>query len=206
MSRDRKRVKQSPPVDHPPQEQKAEDEAVLFIGAKRALIGGLLAGGIAIAGQYLVGRVYSGTEARRLLEAFVPSARAVGTAAVTGSATILALMLTMISLSRHATSQLESVFFKRVERIGLLSTISLATGVLLLLVLTIPLQESDNLPGSWYSIVYYVLIALTAAVSALLITTVLMLYNAMQSLIKVLRHGDEASPTDGGDGSQSTRA
>jgi hypothetical protein len=171
------------------EEQHEQSERLLFIGAKRALIGGILAGGIVIAGQFLVGQIYSGTEARRLLEAVVPSSRAVGTSVVGASATILALMLTMLSLGRHATSRLEATFFKRIERIGLLSTIGMSAGILLLLLLNIPLQESQELPGSWYTIVYYALIASTAGVSGLLIAIVLMLYNAMQTLVKVLRAG-----------------
>jgi hypothetical protein len=105
-------------------------------------------------------------------------------------------MLTMLSIGRDATSKLEAVFFQRVERIGLLSTIALISSILLMLMLSIPLQESNNLPSSWYSIVYYVLIALTAAVSGLLVAIILMLYNALQSLIEVLR------PTSSSAGSQ----
>jgi hypothetical protein len=52
--------------------RRKESEHLLFIGAKRALIGGLIAGGVVLGGQFLVGRIYSGTEARRLMEAVVP--------------------------------------------------------------------------------------------------------------------------------------
>lgn len=147
---------------------------------------------MAIVGQYLVGRIYTGAEARQLLQAVVPSARALGTSVVTASSTILALMLTMISLSRHATSRLEQTFFKRIQRIGLLSASALIAAMLLLLFLSIPIQESDQLPSSWYSIVYYTLITITAAVTGLLVAFALMLYNAMQSLVKVL-HSDSSS-------------
>lgn len=169
------------------QEQRKESERLLFIGAKRALIGGLLAGGVVIGGQLLVGRIYSETEARKLIEALVPSARTLGSGVVGATSTILALMLTMLSLSRHATSELESVFFKRVKRIGLLSTIALVTGSLLLLLLSLPLQESKNVPGFWFSAIYYALIGLTAGITGLFVAIVLMLYNALGSLIKVLR-------------------
>jgi hypothetical protein len=166
--------------------RRKESEHLLFIGAKRALIGGLIAGGVVLGGQFLVGRIYSGTEARRLMEAVVPSSRAVGTGVVGASATILALMLTMLSMSQSVTSRLGAIFYERVERIGLLSTIAMVSGVILLLMLNIPLQESKQLPSSWYTIVYYALIAVTAGVSGMLVAIVLMLYNAMQSLIKVL--------------------
>ena len=175
-----------------------QGEQTLFVGAKRALIGGLLAAGVAAGGQWFVGQVYSGTEARNLLEAMLPSARSVGSAVVTASGTILALMLTMLSLTNQARSSFDRVFYQRVERIGLLSTIALAMGTLLLLFLSIPIQESQQVPSSWYSYVYYVVIALTASLSGLLVAIVLMLYNAMTSLIQVLRPGNQSETSRGG--------
>lgn len=166
-----------------------QGEQNLFLGAKRALIGGILAGGIALAGQWYIGQIYSGAEARRLLEAIVPSARSVGTSVVTASGTILALMLTMLSLTNQVKTNFDTIFFKRIERIGLLSTIALAAGLLLLLILSIPLQESEKVPGSWYTTIYYILIVLTAGLVGLMISVVLMLLNAMKSLLSVLRPG-----------------
>ncbi len=175
-----------------------QGEQTLFVGAKRALIGGLLAAGVAAGGQWFVGQVYSGTEARNLLEAMLPSARSVGSAVVTAAGTILALMLTMLSLTNQARSSFDRVFYQRVERIGLLSTIALAMGTLLLLFLSIPIQESQQVPSSWYSYVYYVVIALTASLSGLLVAIVLMLYNAMTSLIQILRPGHQSETSRGG--------
>lgn len=174
--------------------EQQQGEQTLFLGAKRALVGGVLAAAIALAGQWFVGQIYSGAEARRLIEAMVPSARAVGSSVVTASGTILALMLTMLSLTNQAKTSFDAIFYRRIERIGLLSTIALVTGILLLLFLSIPLQESKNVPNSWYGGVYYVLIALTAGVAGLLVGIVLMLLNAMTSLIAVLR---PAPPSEG---------
>jgi hypothetical protein len=196
-------------------DQREQSEHILFIGAKRALVGGLLAAGVAVFGQLLVGQIYSGTEARQLMDAMVPSARAAGTGVVSATATIMALMLTMLSLSRHATSRLESVFFKRVERIGLLCTVALISGSLLLLILSVPLEESQNVPQTWFTIMYYALIVLTAAVVAMLVAIVLMLYNAMESLIHVLRPDMKGaamgskiagSPAPAGQGKQKEKA
>ncbi len=67
-------------------------------------MGGLLAAGIALVGQWFVGKVYNDSEALKLIEAMVPSSRAVGTSVVTASGTILALMLTMLSLTNQEAS------------------------------------------------------------------------------------------------------
>ncbi len=169
-----------------PQKRREHGEQILFIGAKRAIFGGILAAAVTIGGQFLVGQVYSGTKALQMIQALVPSSRAVGTGVVGATATILALMLTMLSLGRRVTSELGERFFKRVERIGLISTILLIISILLLLILSIPLEETKNLPTSWYRIVYYTLITMTAVIAALMVAVVLMLYNAMESLITVL--------------------
>ncbi len=163
-----------------------QGEQTLFVGVKRALIGGTLAASVALVGQWFIGQIYSGAEARSLVEAMVPAARSVGSSVVTASGTILALMLTMLSLTNQASSSFDRIFYQRIERIGLLSTIALAMGILLLLFLSIPVQESKDVPTSWFSVVYYVLITLTAALAGLLVAIVLMLLNAMTSLITVL--------------------
>lgn len=159
----------------------------LFIGSKKALLGGVLAAAIALAGQWLIGQVYSGYEARRLLEAMTTSAHYLGGAVVTASATIIALMLTMLSLTNQAKKDFETVFYKRIERIGVLATISLIGGILLLLFLSVPLQEADTVPSRWFTSIYYVLISFLAILSGLLVAIVLMLLNAMTSLIDVVR-------------------
>ncbi len=181
--------------------QQQQSAHTLFVGARRALVGGLLAAAVTLGGQLLVGQVYNGAEARSLLQAFVPSARSVGTAVAGASATILALMLTMLGLTRKADNQLDRVFYKRVERIGLLSTIALAGSALLLLLLSIPLDQSQHLPGNWYSYLYYTLIGATAALAGLLVAIVLMLYNAIQSLIQVISPDAYSAGSGSGDSS-----
>lgn len=159
----------------------------LFIGGKKALFGGILAAAIALVGQWLIGQIYSGYEARKLLEAMSSSAHYLGSAVVTASATILALMLTMLSLSNQADKEFDTIFYKRIERIGLLTTISLAGGILLLLFLSVPLQEADNVPSRWFTSIYYILIGFLAILSGLLVAIVLMLLNTITSLIDVVR-------------------
>lgn len=172
----------------PDKSKSSKSEHELFVGTKKALFGGVLAGAIALSGQMLVGQVYSGWEARKLLESVVSSTLYFGSAVISGSVTILALMLTMLSLTSNMDSEFDSVFFKRIKRIGLLSTIILIAGVLLMLFLSLPIEESKaNLPNSWYEIIYYVLITYIAGLSGLIVGVVLMLFNAITSLIDVVK-------------------
>ncbi|MEO8072203.1 MAG: hypothetical protein ABI686_03045 [Acidobacteriota bacterium] len=68
----------------------------------------------------------------------------------------------------------------------MLSTIALS-GCILLLFRSIPLQESDQVPANWFKIIYYILITFVAGLSGLAVGIVLMLLNAVNSLIDVVR-------------------
>jgi hypothetical protein len=179
--------------------KREEGQSSLFFGSKKALIGGIIAGSIALGGQWLVGQIYSGWEARRLLESVISSALFFGSSIVTAAATILALMLTMLGLTHQSESEFDPVFYKRIERISLLSTISLVGGVLLLQFLSIPLQESDEVPAYWYKIIYYILIVSIAGLAGLVVGIVLMLFNSIRSLIKVISPNIEEEVDDARD-------
>ena len=59
-------------------------------------------------------------------------------------------------------------------------------GIILLLFLSIPVKEADNVPSYWFTIIYYVLMTFLAALAGILIAIVLMLENAISSLLKVI--------------------
>lgn len=164
-----------------------DSETLFFIGSKRALLGGILAVIIALAGQWIIGQVYGGYEAQKFLEAMFSSARYLGNSIVTASATILALMLTLISLVNQADKTFEQAFFERVKKIGLLATVELIGGTLLLLFLSLPLPESKEVPSSWFMAIYYILIIFLALLAGLLVAIVLMLFNSITSMIDAVR-------------------
>lgn len=171
-------------------------EHTLFFGSKKALAGGIIAGSIALFGQWMVGQVYGGWEARQLLETANASAHYFGSSIVTGAATILALMLTMLGLTKQSESEFDVVFFKRIELIGFLSTVAMIAGVILLLFLSVPVQESDEVPGDWYRFIYYFLIIYIALLAGLTVSVVLMLYNSIKSLIHIIRPSIEQEQED----------
>ncbi len=173
--------------------QESTNGGLLFLGARRALIGGLAAGGIALAAQFAIGQIYSGAEARQLLEAVIPSARALGGGIVTASASIIALMLTLLSFSHQTSSQFERAYFERIQRIALFSAIALAGSILLMLLMTMPITQSNNAPDTWFKVFYYAFIVIAAGLSGLFVAVVLMLYNAIQSVVRVLQPGVDAS-------------
>lgn len=173
-----------------PNKAEGAESSSLFISDMWALGGGVLAATIALVGQWFIGRIYNGEQAQYLLQAINNSALWLGGSVVTASATILALMLTMLSLSDQTKIDFDKVFFRRIEQIGVMTTVSLASGILLLLFLSIPLQESKNVPNQSFTVIYYILITFLALLAGLLITVVLMLLNAIRSLIEGVRPDD----------------
>ena len=181
--------KEKSSTQHKEIDEKGEER--LFVGSRRALYGGVVAGAVALGGQWLLGMVYSGWEARQFLESMSSSALYFGSAIVTAAATILALMLTILSLTSQTDDDFDKVFYLRVERIGKLATVALMGGIILLLFLSIPIKESDKVPSYWFTIIYYILMTFLALLAGILISIVLMLQNSISSLINVIRPSAE---------------
>ena len=167
-------------------ESSGQAESELITSDVWAFIGGALAAGIAFAGQWFIGRIDDGYQARQLLQAMLTPALYFCASVVTASATILALMLTMLSLSDQSKIDFDKVFFHRIEQIGVLTTISLGSSILLLLFLSFPLEKSES-PTQWFTTIYYILIVALALLAGLLVSIVLMLLNAIRSLIERVR-------------------
>lgn len=168
-------------------DKKVTGRGGVYTGGRRAYFGGFLAAALALAGQWFLGQGYGGYEAVKLIQSMTSPFLFLGSSIVTASATIMALMLTLLSFINQTDTEFDNSFFKRIERIGFLATVALSGGVLFLLFLSMPIQESEQVPTNWFEIIYYVLISFSAVLSGLLVTIILMLFNAITSLIYVVR-------------------
>lgn len=160
-------------------------------GNKWPFIGGGVAMIVTLGVKFLIGGVYSQSQALRLIEALRDSSLYFGAAVATASATILALMLTLLGLSRRSETDFDVWVYKSINRIALISTISLCGAVLLLMVLSLPIGEFDKISEEWFIITYYVLVVFVSLLAGLVITAVLMLFNAIQYVIRLVTPGDE---------------
>ncbi|MDX1612775.1 MAG: hypothetical protein R3300_00620 [Candidatus Promineifilaceae bacterium] len=158
---------------------------------KRAGIGGVVAALIALTGLLAV-NVSSGSEARFLLEGMLPSIRFLCSAVMTSTATVLALMLTLLSLSDTQGGKVKSVHYDRVRQIAQVDSVTFAAALILLLLVSVPLAETSEVPANWYSVFYYIAIFYTASLGGALITVVLMLYNAVTDLINIVHPGEKS--------------
>ena len=169
-----------------------EDKLSLSADTKRAAIGGGVAGLIALIGMIVV-NVSSGGEARLLLEGMLPSVRFLCSAVMTSTATILALMLTLLSFSSGQSGKFKSTHYNRVRQIAQIDSVTFAAALVLLLLVSVPLAESSSdVPANLYTVVYYLTVLYTAGLGGALITIVVMLYNAIIDLISVV-HPDQES-------------
>jgi hypothetical protein len=108
------------------------------------LTGGAIALVVTFGGAWAVGET-SGAEARALLNGMLPTTRFLCSGVMTASATTLALMLTLLSLSANTSSKLKQDHYERVRQIALLDAIAFiaATCVLLCLNILASLQGDD---------------------------------------------------------------
>lgn len=150
-----------------------------------ASIVGLVTAGIAFGGAYSLGRV-SGFEALVLMEATLPTTRFLASSTLTASATILALMLTLLSFSHSTDFRLSQMHYRRVRVIALTVTVGFVMAILFLLLLNVPLNETDRLPTQWYVTLYYGVLVTASVLAGIIISVVLMLYLTVRDMTKAL--------------------
>lgn len=153
-----------------------------------AIIGGLIVVVVGITGVLLVGHA-NRWEALKLLEALLPTTRFLSSAVMTATATILALMLTLLSLSTSSDNKLNVDHYKRILQIAFLDAGGLIVSTVFLILHCVPLEKTDQVPSSWFTYIYYTALVTSAFLGGLLVTIVLMLYNALRDMIDVIGFG-----------------
>lgn len=170
-----------------------DSEKELLVEIRWAIVGGSVAGIVGLAGSLSVGHV-TGAEAYRLVQGLLPTARFMSSGVMAAAATILALMLTLLGISRNTTSQLKVIHYRRIRRVSLLTVISLIASIIQLSFLVIPLQETEAVPTSWYNVLYYTLLFASALLGSLITTVVLMLYSTITGLIELIEPTEQKGP------------
>ena len=151
--------------------------------------GCVVAGGVGVGGQFASGSVYSALHAREMIDALSTPALYLGGAIASSSATTMALMLTLLGLVRQVDSEFDQSLYRRVYWISLLSAFLLGGSVIMLLLMTMPIGEFDEIPQGWFPALYQVLYWLVVSLSAMVVAMVALLFTATRTLIgKVTPH------------------
>lgn len=158
---------------------------VLSKYTKRAIFGGVISLVVIGMGTFLLGEL-SGYEAKVLIKNSLAGINTLCNTIVLASATILALLLTALGLSSSSNSRLKEDHYHHILQIAKLDTIVFVASLISFVILNLPITESENVPANWFSIVYYISLAITSILSAALIVVVLMLFNTVVNIIKIV--------------------
>jgi len=158
---------------------------------RRAIVVATVAAIFAFIGTFTVGSI-GDAEGYQLLQAIKPTTRTLCFTAIGASATILALMMTGLSLGKGWNRNFRPEHYDRIRQIALLSTLTIIVSIFLLLFLNIPIQEADAF-DSWYSAIYYGVTVCSSIIGGMLIATTILLYNAIAILIMAIDPHVDAS-------------
>lgn len=165
----------------------------LSVYTKRAILGGSISLITIIVGSLIMGNL-SGYEAKVLIGKSISGLNTLCNTIALASATILALLLTLLSLSSGSNNKLKKDHYRHVLMIAKVDTAVFIAAVIAFLLFNLPITESDSVPTNWYSSIYYISLAFSSILSASLIVVVLMLYNTVVNIIKIVGLGQKDHP------------
>jgi hypothetical protein len=159
-----------------------------------AIIGGVLVAIFSLGGLFLGGKLQSDSTSLQLIEVMSPPMQMLGFATITATITMLSLLLTMLGLLHQAELGFNKEFYHLIERVSLIDTILLIISTLLLTVLAFPLTEANGRSTEQLAtLMYYVLILVDATIVGLLVAAVLMLFDAIKSVIRTINVQNNSS-------------
>lgn len=161
---------------------------------KLSLVGGAVAAIMGFLTMSVVGNATS-FEARRLLDAVIPTVRYSASAYIAGGGTILALMLTMITFSISHDLSFRPGYYSRISDIATLATTVIVGSVIVLMFLAFPLGEA-GVARSWYLWVFYAVLLGSSIIGGLMVSTVLLLFYAIRGLITIGQNPSESHLVD----------
>ncbi len=157
---------------------------------KMPLYGGLLTAFFTGASVYLLGSI-SGFEAIRLIESTVPRISSLANTIILASATILALILTLLGISSASNSRLKKFHYQQVLSLARFASFLFIVSLIFYQLLNLPLTEAENIPSSWYSTIYWVILFTSSLLSGMMVTVILMLYNIINNIIIIVGLGED---------------
>lgn len=160
-----------------------------------ALIGGGVAALMISAAVIVVGNV-SGYSALTRLESALPTIHFLCSTVATGGVTILALMVTLLGLSHSVDTELERVHYHRIQQIAYMATLAVSAAIFLLVFLSIPVGDSEEVVVTYAEVVYYGVVMLSSVLGGLMITLVLMLLSAVKGLLHIVAPSLEKEPAE----------
>lgn len=167
--------------------QKQKDYLFLY----RSIAAGLVVAAIVYFGSWGVGQV-SNWQGLSMLKAAQPTLRFLASTLMSCTATILALILTLLSFSSQKKKKFKSSHYTNLQRTVALCTITFVGSLILLMFLNIPLENTDDIIDQHFSIIYHVIQIYAALLGGMLMVIILLLYRSASNLI-IMTHPDKNS-------------
>ncbi len=155
---------------------------------RRTILGGCISLVIMLTLTFLLGKL-SGYEAKILIRHSLAGMHTLCNTISLASATILALLLTLLGISSSSKSKLKEDHYRHILQIAKLDTLVFVMSVITFLIFNLPITESENVPYNWFNFVYYISVAISCILSSCLIMVVLMLYNTIVNIINIVGLG-----------------
>ncbi|PPK87581.1 hypothetical protein CLV84_0525 [Neolewinella xylanilytica] len=163
-----------------------------FTPIKSALIGGVLSTLVIFFGTYLLGGI-TDPEAIDNLQEIRPTLRFTASGSMTATSTILALMLTLLSFTQQTDRKLKAYHYNRIWWIARFAAIVFVAALVLLMMLNVPISNAEETFQGFYNVVYYTLLVYTALIGGMMITIILLLYQAARDIILIAHPGKVVS-------------
>lgn len=157
---------------------------------KRSLLGGIAAALFTGLGAFLLGDI-SGYEAKELINSSLNGINMLCNTIILASATILALLLTLLGISSGTESKIKKIHYQQVLTIAKFDTGLFVSALILFQLFNIPITESENLPISWFAYIYWITLLSSSLLSGFMVSVILLLYNTVTNIINIVGFGDE---------------
>lgn len=161
-----------------------------FAEYKLPLYGGILTAVFTGTAVYLLGSL-TGFEAIQLIETTIPRISTLFNTIILASATILALILTLLAISSGSKSKLKKYHYIQVLSLARFASFLFIVTLVFFQFLNIPFAEAENIPSSWYSHLYYSILFVSSLLSGMMVAVILMLYKIIFNIILIVGLGEK---------------
>jgi len=155
-----------------------------------SITGGVITTCFTGAGALLIGNL-SGYEAKQLLGSSLSGFNMLCNTIILACSTILALLLTLISVSASMDSEFHRGHYRGLLSIARLDAILLILTLIMFQFFKLPIIESEQVPNQWFVAIYWGVILSSSLVSGMMVSVIVMLYQTVSNLIGFVGFGDD---------------
>lgn len=152
---------------------------------KVSITGAVIAGLFMGLAAFLLGGLH-GNEAVNLLEDSLDGLSLLCNTVTLAGATILALLLTLLSVSLGTSAKLKKSHYVQIKRLAKADTVVLISSIIIFQLFNIPITEAENIPTEVYRWIYWGVLGVTSLLSGAMVFIVLLLYTTFINIVTIV--------------------